>query len=1188
MASSVVVPCRASWWFLALFFLPASSVSAQDPAVFVAFKSGTSGAATATIAAPGTGWSYSAAAPVAGTIWNQVFRPSPQIAAGTTATTGSYVYSANNVLLTSGAGGATNIRLTVAINIGELETTRVEPTSGAGGTTNLGPGGLMGQAWRIYLSGNSATMTVTGLTPGAQFLLYVYGSVESTTGSRGGQFTLPAAYRGNAATASVVTAGGNLSNIFALNGSTYSLTAAGTTWNVIHAKADAAGITQFTTARNGSNQYINGFQLIPYPAPSIVTQPPANSSGVVGTSASFSVTASSPGPLAYQWQRGTNSGASFSNIDSTTNPSAATATLALSNVQMSDAATYRVVVTTPGGSVTSNNAVFSVTANPAPIFSIHPVSQTILAGGSVIFTASASAPSGVSYQWFKESVAISGATNSSHTIAATATADSGSYTVRASNAHGSATSNAALLIVVNVLPIPAFPGAEGPGSTASGGRGGDVFHVTTLDDDRVTPPVGSLRSGLTTAPAGGRTIVFDVAGTIRLRSSQVNDAGSNIWLRSGANNITIAGQTAPYPGITIIGQTTKLTGDNMVIRNLAFRPGPDAKSPGIATNDGLSLQTKNSIIDHVSVGFSDDEGISPTDAATNTTVQYSIIAEGLNYVLQDGSAHAMGTLLASEVADAPLSLHHNLYSDMRTRNPRVGNDGNGVTLGGPNEGSINNISNNVVYNWTGRACYDVTGKPARANFINNFFIGGPDTGSTDPVFFGQGTNTRIYSAGNMVDMNKNSALDGRTFSFASSDPQFTGSIATMATPFAVESGYLQSAASACQAVLNHAGTFWWNRTPLDARIVQEVRSNGGKVIKSAAEVSAVAGYEYPATSGAAVYQEPNGGALVAIFDGLPLFPLVSRSAGFDTDADGMPDDWEIAHGLPPNVAGSNGDFDNDGYTDLEEYINETAAFPAPKTLAFSGAGGRYEFWKNWDLFWEPSRFDNVVIDSSVATLDSPGQHAGTLVIRGTATTPELRIAGGWLEVVNGVTVGGNGGSGILTMNGGKIIPGTGGVRVETGGTLSGTGGTVTGSVTIQTGGAMTASGGIFTISGNLTNNGTIRLTNAAALNVAGSFVNNGLLDTMTGAQTLPAGFVNNGTVLDSSLVRVASATRTGAMFTVTIQGYTGHAYQMEHANTPAGPWLPIASPQSGTNTPLTFSDSGAAGDKKFYRIAVSP
>ena len=70
---------------------------------------------------------------------------------------------------------------------------------------------------------------------------------------------------------------------------------------------------------------------------------------------------------------------------------------------------------------------------------------------------------------------------------------------------------------------------------------------------------------------------------------------------------------------------------------------------------------------------------------------------------------------------------------MRTRNPRVGNDGTGVTLGGANEGSINNLSNNVVYNWTGRACYDVATQPARANFINNYVIGGPDPGSTDPV-----------------------------------------------------------------------------------------------------------------------------------------------------------------------------------------------------------------------------------------------------------------------------------------------------------------------------------------------------------------------------------------------------------------------------------------------------------------------
>ena len=190
MTFSAASALRVIPLFLALFFLPVSPIHAQNPAVFVAFRSGTSGTATATIAAPGTGWNYSAAAPVAGTTWNQIFRPNPLIPTGTTngGAFGSYTYSANNVVLTSGAGLATTIRLTVAINIGELETgsTRFEPTSGVGGTTNSGPGGLMGQAWRIYLSGNSATTTLTGLTPGAQFLLYVYGSVESTTGSRGG------------------------------------------------------------------------------------------------------------------------------------------------------------------------------------------------------------------------------------------------------------------------------------------------------------------------------------------------------------------------------------------------------------------------------------------------------------------------------------------------------------------------------------------------------------------------------------------------------------------------------------------------------------------------------------------------------------------------------------------------------------------------------------------------------------------------------------------------------------------------------------------------------------------------------------------------------------------------------------------------------------------------------------------
>ncbi|TDB80906.1 hypothetical protein E1091_19115, partial [Micromonospora fluostatini] len=188
--------------------------------------------------------------------------------------------------------------------------------------------------------------------------------------------------------------------------------------------------------------------------------------------------------------------------------------------------------------------------------------------------------------------------------------------------------------------VAAFPGAMGPAMYATGGRGGDVYHVTNLTDNASNPQPGSLRYGINTTPSSGRTIVFDVAGTIKL-----SPPGRQGWLSFGASNLTIAGQTAPSPGVTIMGQATKVTGKNVVIRHLKFRPGQDQANPGSATNDGIWITGDNIIVDHASVSWHDDEGISASDGAGQVSVQYSIVSEGLNY-----AAHSIGALVGSDVS----------------------------------------------------------------------------------------------------------------------------------------------------------------------------------------------------------------------------------------------------------------------------------------------------------------------------------------------------------------------------------------------------------------------------------------------------------------------------------------------------------------------------------------------------------
>ena len=135
----------------------------------------------------------------------------------------------------------------------------------------------------------------------------------------------------------------------------------------------------------------------------------------------------------------------------------------------------------------------------------------------------------------------------------------------------------------------------------------------------------------------------------------------------------------------------------------------------------------------------------------------------------------------------------------------------------------------------------------------------------------------------------------------------------------------------------------------------------------------------------------------------------NRPANWDIDGDGMPDTWEAAHSLNPNVADNNGDFDSDGYTNLEEYINEIAAWPAPQPIGFNGAtNNRYAQITNWDINWQPSKYDEVQINSGTAVVDAVGQHAGMLNIAAqSGNTAQFNITNGWLLVNDAVVIGGD-------------------------------------------------------------------------------------------------------------------------------------------------------------------------------------
>jgi hypothetical protein len=595
--------------------------------------------------------------------------------------------------------------------------------------------------------------------------------------------------------------------------------------------------------------------------------------------------------------------------------------------------------------------------------------------------------------------------------------------------------------------LPAFPGADGAGRAVTGGRGGSVYHVTSLAgryNDPNRAAYGTLAYGLSDAnfTVNGvvqpRTIVFDVGGTIDLGSWD-----TQCRLTTGRNT-TIAGETAPG-GIAIIGGVVKVAGGNTIIRNLTVAPGYGLRNTGTDgfpdsyVYDAFDISGQGIIIDHCSTFFATDEHVSANELAADVTVQYTNISQGQNYPNLDTNGtytgHAFGSLFQMG-SGAKLSVHHNLYAHQKGRLPRVGS-----SVG---TGAFNDFRNNVFYNWLSTAGGGASGQPSFSNFVGNFFLAGP--GGDNPVggsstaittasggtsiFGGASTSaTRIHHSGNLKDTNKDGdRLDGT----ALTNSDFTSSTFAATAYDAGYVGITESATTAFDRVLAYMGANWWARDgvvdTVDERLVQETRTGTGRIIAWADNPS-----------------DPNDGAE---WNALKNAPLRSRPAGWDTDADGMPDSWETSLGLDPTVANHAGDFDADGYTDLEEYLQELTAWPAAKAAVFSGTSGRYALSSSWDTAWQPSRFDTVQVNSGTVTVDAVGQHGGTLLLSATATAgplPVLRISAGGLRLAGNLVIGSaTGGTGSVTLSGGGlVVAGTvtsgsasSGLFAVTGGTLA--------------------------------------------------------------------------------------------------------------------------------------------------------
>ncbi|MDP4208563.1 MAG: pectate lyase [Bacteroidota bacterium] len=424
----------------------------------------------------------------------------------------------------------------------------------------------------------------------------------------------------------------------------------------------------------------------------------------------------------------------------------------------------------------------------------------------------------------------------------------------------------------------AFPGAEGFGRFATGGRGGKVIEVTNLNDDGA----GSLREAL--KASGPRIIVFKVSGIIELKSK--------LSITNG--DVTIAGQTAPGDGICL--KNYQMNGRpgvrNVIIRYMRFRPGDGSHASAIY---GLNLENvSNVIVDHCSMSWSIEESATFYDVH-NITVQWCIVSESLNGSFNGKGDHGYGGVWGGING----SYHHNLLAHHSSRNPRFNGARAHDTIGL----AFVDFRNNVMYNWSENSSYG--GEFGHQNMINNYYKPGPASPSDarrhrivepyDTITAGKPL-SKWYINGNVMEgsasVTQNNWKDGIQPKHKGMPPL----LFKTDKPFDAAPIKTQSATEAYTAVLANAGATLPHRDPIDTRIVNEVKNGtftyGHKgIIDSQTQVG-----------------------------GWPEYK--STEAPVDSDHDGMPDVWEVKHGLNPNdLSDASGDYNHDGYSNIEKYIN---------------------------------------------------------------------------------------------------------------------------------------------------------------------------------------------------------------------------------------------------------------------------
>ncbi|WP_425635813.1 pectate lyase family protein [Algoriphagus yeomjeoni] len=438
----------------------------------------------------------------------------------------------------------------------------------------------------------------------------------------------------------------------------------------------------------------------------------------------------------------------------------------------------------------------------------------------------------------------------------------------------------------------AFPGAEGFGQFTTGGRGGKVYYVDKLTDDG---SVGTLRYAVN--QSGKRTIVFNTGGTIQLKSK----------LQINFGDITIAGQSAPGDGITIRDFPVVINADNVIIRYIRFRMGDEGKQQA----DALEARfQKDIIIDHCSMSWSTDE-TATFYANENTTLQWSIISESLKNSVHEKGAHGYGGIWGGKNA----SFHHNILAHHDSRNPRLGEEaGKAFALT-----DLVDMRNNVIYNWGSNSAYG--GEAMNVNIVNNYYKPGPATPSGSKrnrivsIDKNKNEGTEVYDVwgkffidGNVIEGSTSASQDNWAFGVLN---QFHSSYGTVsqgdidgirqASPHPINGNVTtHSGEKALELVLLHAGSSL-KRDEVDLRIIDNVNNNSYSVEGSLGSTNGI------------IDSQADLGGWPELAAGTPVI---------DTDKDGIPDNWETANELDPNL-GTDAAKIKPGtpYSYLETYLN---------------------------------------------------------------------------------------------------------------------------------------------------------------------------------------------------------------------------------------------------------------------------